>query len=199
MSAIRPKYLPVLRDDVQRVGLEAAYLLALVRYVTALPGEHNGRIEIDGQMCWQASHSDIADALGTGMSRQKVGRIVRQLEADGELWGESPDAFYGDQTKAYRIASDQQCSPVNIDGLASSPMNRTGSPMNRTCSPVNRDLFTSEHSSSLTEELNEETEETDYRASQAIARRDAFIDAEIVEPETPWERMDRVTRERGMR
>jgi hypothetical protein len=162
MSAIHPKYLTVQRDDVERVGLEAAYLLAVVRYVTGLPGEHNGRVEIDGQMCWQASHTEIADALG-GTSRQKVGRIVRQLESDGELLGQSPDAFYGDQTKAYRIV-DLQCSNLNTGDLTSSPVNRTGSPMNRTGSPMNRDLFTSEHSSSLTEELSEETEEIDYRA-----------------------------------
>jgi hypothetical protein len=108
MSAIRPRYLAVQHDDSERVGFIEAGLLALVRYVTGLPGEHNGRVEIDGEMWWQASYTEIGDALG-GLSRKTVGRIVRKLEADGELSSCSPDSFNGDQTKAYRVRSDQQC------------------------------------------------------------------------------------------
>jgi hypothetical protein len=63
MSAIRPEFLKVLRADVERVGLEGAHVLALIRYVTDLPGERNGRVTIGGDKWWQASYADIADAL----------------------------------------------------------------------------------------------------------------------------------------
>lgn len=172
MSVIRPKYVHLFRDDVQRVGRDAAHLLAVVRHVTTdLPGEHNGRVLIDGDMWWSATYPEIAEAMGD-ISDQKVGRIVRKLEAEGELASRQPDVWSGNQTKAYRTA-DQPIFTSERHDSAASPVKRPASPVNGPASPVKRPGFTSEHSSSLTEELSEETEETDYRAPQAIARHGA--------------------------
>ena len=177
MSPVRPPFLQVLRSDSERVGGDAARVLALIRYVTGLPGEHNGRVVIDGEMWWQASHADIGDALGD-LRRKTVERIVRKLEAGGELMSCSPDSYSGNQTKAYHIPPDQQWSDsTRCDTSTGEPgQNGTGPGQNRpgTGSNLTRYRVKSDHSSSPTEELIEETiEETDDRASQAIARRDA--------------------------
>jgi hypothetical protein len=189
MSGIRPQFLSVLRDDAERVGFLEAGLLALVRYVTGLPGEHNGRVEIDGEMYWQASHAEIGEALG-GLHRKKVERMMRKLEAAGELWSCSPDSFNGDQTKAYHIPSDQQWSDLTRctveDTDTGSKMTRTGTPVTRTWTPVSRYLDKIDHSSSPTEELSEEAEEIDDRASQAIARRDHEIHAQALDITNTW-------------
>jgi hypothetical protein len=169
MSAIRPKFLPVLRDDAERVGVEAAYLLALVRYVTDLPGEHNGRIWIDGQMWWEATYPEIAEALG-GLGRDKVGRIIRKLESDGELASRQPDVFDGNQTKAYRIAEQPICRSAR-QAEARANLHDPRAPVHDPRANLHDPPCKSAHSSSSTEELSEETEETDDRASQAIARR----------------------------
>lgn len=107
MTIIRPKFVQVLRDDVQRVGVESAYVLALVRYVTALDGERNGRVVLEGTRWWQASYADIAESLGGAMSRYSVRRIMTRLEETEELMSRQPRICDGDQTKAYRIPSDQ--------------------------------------------------------------------------------------------
>ena len=178
MSAVRPPYVRLFRDDVERVGRDAAHLLAVVRYVTGLPGEHNGRLWIDGEMWWSATYPELADAMGD-ISSQKVGRIVRKLEAEGELSCRQPDVWDGNQTKAYRIP-DQPVFTSERQASARSSVNDSRSPVNRPRSPVNDPSFTSEHSSSPTEELIEEVEEIDYRASQAIARRDVEPEPEVV-------------------
>jgi hypothetical protein len=169
--AIRPDFLKVLRGDVDRVGLEGAHLLALIRYVTDLPGERNGRRKIDGHMCWLASYAAIADALG-GTNSQKVGRLIRALQGKCELIGTAPDASDMDQTKAYRVPRDPQCSPVKDEGHSdNSDLNIAGhecSDLNGTGSPVNGYRFKSEHSSSIGElgELGERAASADERSDE---------------------------------
>jgi hypothetical protein len=100
-----PAFLKVSPAEIGRVGPLGACILALVRYVTALPGESNGRRIIDGEMWWCASHDDIGRALGAGVPRRTVSATVRKLQGMGDLSAISRQAFYGDRAQAYR-ASD---------------------------------------------------------------------------------------------
>ena len=114
MSAIRPEFLKVSPDDIARVGALGACVLALVRYVTALPGEFNGRLLIDGAMWWRASHENIGESLG-GVHRLSVRRALGELQAAGEVLAIPAEAFYGDRAQAYRVpdqplVENEQCS-----------------------------------------------------------------------------------------
>ncbi|WP_460359036.1 hypothetical protein [Mycobacterium sp. ZZG] len=97
-----PDFLMVLPADIGRVGVLGATILALVRYVTTLPGETNGRKMVDGEMWWRASHDDIGQSLG-GLHRDSIRRAVLKLQGAGELLARAPvDTFYGDRAQAYR-------------------------------------------------------------------------------------------------
>src|ERR1700733_5464402 len=171
---IRPEFLKVLRADVDRVGLEGAHLLALIRYVTELRGERNGRIEIDGEMCWQASYGDIADGLG-GTNSHKVGRLIRTLQGKCELIATAPGASAMDQTKAYRVPCDLQCSPVKDEAQSdSSDLNIAGhecSDLKGTASNMNGSRFKSEHCSSIGE-LEERGEQSASAGEETGQPRD---------------------------
>lgn len=98
-----PDFLKVLPADIGRVGVLGAAILALVRYVTGLPGETNGRKTVDGEMWWRASHDDIGQSLG-GVHRDSIRRALLKLQAAGELLARTPvDTFYGDRAQAYRV------------------------------------------------------------------------------------------------
>lgn len=169
MSVKPPPFHRVLPDDIGAYGFDGACVLALVRYVTALTGERNGRRLVDGEMWWQASHAEIGTVLGGG-NRQSVGRAIRRLESDKALLSRFPDAVDGDQTKAYRVpddepekAADQQCSFSHTGAdQQCSDLNRypTSNVQNRTgtCSNLNTPLFKNELSSSSVKELNKEGE-----------------------------------------
>jgi hypothetical protein len=179
--SIRPKYLSVQRSDSERVGFIEAGVLALVRYATSLPGEANGRVEIDGETWWQVTYPEIGDALG-GVSRKTVMRIVHKLEADGELLSRQPDAWDGTQTKAYQIpltcnVPNGTRPPPQVpngtdpvpNGTRPPPQvpNGTDPVPNGTRPSPKRDRPESQTGlSSLSEEL-EEPEELDYPRSQA--------------------------------
>ncbi|WP_264044755.1 hypothetical protein [Mycolicibacterium rhodesiae] len=144
-------------------------MLALIRYVTGLPGEHNGRLLIAGQMFWQVTHREIGYVLG-GLTRYTVGRIMSRLEEAGALECRTPGASGGDQTKAYRAAMCESAHPP----LTSNVQNRN-SP-NQQCADsqqvadlqcanlqgavanLHTHLYESAHSSSSVE-LSEEPEE----------------------------------------
>lgn len=100
-----PDFLMVSPADVGRAGALGACILALVRYVTALPGEFNGRRMVDGEMWWRASHDDIRQALGGSASRRTVSWTVGKLRDTGDLLAIATQDFYGDRAQAYR-ASD---------------------------------------------------------------------------------------------
>ncbi|GJF17732.1 hypothetical protein NGTWS0302_16940 [Mycolicibacterium cyprinidarum] len=105
-----PAFLKVLPADIGRVGAPGACILAAIRYVTALPGEGNGRRVVDGETWLRASQEAIGQLLG-GVPRKSIGRELAKLEAAGELQTRpSPD--YGDQAKEY-LVSDQ---PVDESG-----------------------------------------------------------------------------------
>lgn len=91
-------------DDLGRVGPLGASILALVRYVTALPGDTDGRREIDGQTWWRASATDIVEALGGGLPPRSVSRTVLQLTESGDLRAIPTHDFHGDRAKAYRVS-----------------------------------------------------------------------------------------------
>lgn len=97
----------VLPEDVGRVGLSGAAVLALVRYVTALDYQREDRLkDEDGNVYWKVSYADLGESMG-GVSKDSIGRVVTKLEAAGELASLLPDIAQGDQTKAYRIPPDQ--------------------------------------------------------------------------------------------
>jgi hypothetical protein len=118
-----PEFLMVRTEDAGRVGALGAYILALVRYVTTLPGETNGRRIVDGEMWWRASHDDIGQALGGGVSRRTVSSTVRKLQDTGDLLAISTQDFYGDRAQAYRssdqpLARSDQGSDVPLADIA---------------------------------------------------------------------------------
>lgn len=96
-----PEFLKVLPADTGRVGVLGAYILALIRFVAALPGEANGRRVVDGQTWWRASHQEIGRLLG-GVSRKPIGRELAKLEADGELLVQ-PSKDNDDRASMYRL------------------------------------------------------------------------------------------------
>lgn len=100
-----PEFLKVQPADVGRVGGLGACILALVRYMTALQGEANGRRVVDGETWWRASYDGIAQMLG-GAPPRTVGSTVSRLLETGDLMAIPVQDFYGDRAKAYR-ASDQ--------------------------------------------------------------------------------------------
>jgi len=97
-----PDFLRVLPADIGRVRYDGAAILALVRYVTELPGETNGRKMVDGAMWWRATHDDIGEALG-GVHSDSVRRTLLKLSDKGELLTRPAVAFYGDRAQAYRV------------------------------------------------------------------------------------------------
>lgn len=97
-----PEYLIVRPADIGRVGVLGAAILALVRFVTDLPGEANGRRLVDGAMWWRATHADIGQALG-GVHRDSVRRTLIRLCEAGELLATAAESFYGDRAQAYRV------------------------------------------------------------------------------------------------
>jgi hypothetical protein len=102
-----PEFLMTKTADIGRAGSMGANILALVRYVTALPGEANGRRLVDGEMWWRASAPDIAQALGGGgVSPRTVSWTLRELVKIGDLVAIPAQDFYGDRANAYR-APDQ--------------------------------------------------------------------------------------------
>lgn len=118
-----PPFLKVLPADIGRVDALGACILALVRYVTGLPGETNGRRMVDGEMFWRASHDDIGQALGGAVSRRTVSAAVRKLRDNGDLLAIPTQDFYGDRAQAYRVsdlplARSDQGSDVPLADIA---------------------------------------------------------------------------------
>jgi hypothetical protein len=105
MGVVRPEFLKVLPDDVGRVGLDGAAVLAVIRYATALSVEVNGRMMIDDAVWWRTSHAEIGQSLG-GVSHDTIRRIVSKLESVGELKVCVPDVD-NNRLKAYRLSDLQ--------------------------------------------------------------------------------------------
>ena len=134
-----PEFLQARTVDIAQYGYDGALVRGLIRYMTRLEGERNGRRLVGREMWWVASYDEIARALG-GVSRYSVGRTVRRLEADKGLLSKQLDDVDGDQTKAYRVpdddlqcadshdGSDQQCA----DSHGPPVRNRKGPVRNRT-------------------------------------------------------------------
>lgn len=119
-----PEFLMTLTADVGRVGYDGAAILALVRYMTGLPGDHNGRKTVDGDKWWCATHDEIGQGAG-GVHRKSIARTLLKLERAGELLTIPADRFYGDRARAYRV-SDQ---PLAESGpCADQPLAETGPP-----------------------------------------------------------------------
>lgn len=114
--------------DIGRVGALGACILALVRYVTALPGESDRRRLVDGETWWRGSQDDIGQLLGD-LHRKSVGRALLKLEVTGELLS-TPSKDYGDRAKLYR-APDQ---PLDGSGQSSDqPLDDSGQSIGRKC------------------------------------------------------------------
>lgn len=130
-----PDFLKVPTADIGRVGFDGAAILALVRYVTALAGEHGGRITVDGKTWWRATHAEMGEALG-GVHRKSVGRALLRLESAGAILAIPAKTFNGDRAQAYRVpdrpsdqASDQ---PLDKSGQGSDqPLDESGPPSGR--------------------------------------------------------------------
>ncbi len=129
MSVVTPQFLRVSPDDIARVGPVGACILALVRYVTSLPGESNGRRMADGSMWWRASHADMGRSLG-GLPHDTVRRTLVKLKKSGDLLAMPAQEFYGDKAQAYR-APDQ---PLRESASGSDqPLRESASPITRKC------------------------------------------------------------------
>jgi len=113
MSVIRPAggFLKVLLTDIDRVGMDEAAILALVRYATAITDERNGRLVIDGAVWWRVSYTDLGVPLR--MSRESVRHLVGKLEAANELESRFQQTSDGDRTKLYHIPSEQPLHDFN--------------------------------------------------------------------------------------
>lgn len=111
MSVVRPHHLKVLPDDVGRVGLDGAVVLALIRYVTALTNGYSGRMLIDDEIWWLTSQTDIGKSLG-GVDRYMVMRAISKLESVGELRVCVPDVD-NKRLKAYRLSEQQLCGSAH--------------------------------------------------------------------------------------
>jgi hypothetical protein len=105
VTPIRPEFLMVSPAAYGRLGGDAV-ALALIRYATSPRGSGHGRVVIDGETWWRASYTEIGDALG-GVSRYTVRKIILRLVKNGELESLLEVRKDGDQTRAYRLASDQ--------------------------------------------------------------------------------------------
>jgi hypothetical protein len=99
--SITPEFNKSIPAEVRMYGANAALVLALVRYATALASEHNGRLLIDGEMWWRGSHTEIGEA--TGLTVDQVQRAVHKLESAGALPLLSRSFGDSDQSKAYRV------------------------------------------------------------------------------------------------
>ena len=122
-----PEFLKVLPADVGRVGALGACILALIRYMTALPGEASGRALIDEQTWWCASQDDIGQLLGE-LDRKAAGRAILKLQSTGDLLAKPAERFYGDRAKVYRVP-DQ---PLPESGQGSDqPLPESGPPSAR--------------------------------------------------------------------
>lgn len=102
VSVLRPEFLKVLPAEAEQVGLVGAAILALIRYATALPNEHNGRMLIADQCWWRASHAEIGRALG-GVTHDSVRRALTKLIDAAALDSVQANTFVGDRTRAYRV------------------------------------------------------------------------------------------------
>jgi hypothetical protein len=173
---MRFKFQLLLRDDVERVGIEGAYVLALIRYITALSGEYNGRFESGGHLWWQASYVDIAESLG-GMTARKAGNLVRELESKDALLSYRVNAFQGDQTKAYRVPLTSNIP--NLDGADQQNPNSVVPPSKIGMTPIQNRYdphpksVRSIPSTEELEEVKEELKEEGSFSSSAIAAPNA--------------------------
>jgi hypothetical protein len=157
MTVVRPDFLKVLPDDVARVGLDGAVLLALVRYATALSSECNGRMVIDDAVWWHTSHNDIGKSLG-GVSHDIIRRLVSKLESVGALRICVPDVD-NNRLKAYRLADLQlrdSTSPLTCNDAI--PRNDDAIPRNGNAIPRSPLRDSASFTTSL-KNLKEEKEE----------------------------------------
>src|SRR5262245_28607113 len=99
----RPKFLPLLPADNERVGPAAAAVLALVRYRTDVDDEQHGRIRHNGAIWWRASYAEISEQAG--LTRDCVIGAIKRLERDKELLVRAGPGT--DRTRSYCVASDQ--------------------------------------------------------------------------------------------
>lgn len=107
-------FLKVVPADIARVGPTGACLLALVRFVTAVDDDRNGREVIDGEVWWRVSHAGMAEALG-GVSHDAVRRAVSKLENRSELAVFDPKDS-SDRTRYYRavdVSLRETASPLS--------------------------------------------------------------------------------------
>jgi hypothetical protein len=157
MTEVKAEFQRVLTADIPRVGAMGACILALVRYVTSLPGEANGRRMVDGAMWWRATHADIGQSLG-GVSHDTVRRELLKLHAAGELLSFSTEDFFGDRAQAY-LVPDQ---PLRDSELGPDrPLRDIASPITRNRVSTSRDIASAPHAESRhlpsTGELEEES------------------------------------------
>jgi DNA-binding Lrp family transcriptional regulator len=154
VSVVRPNFLQVQPEDI-RYGYDGACVLALVRYVTGLSGERNGRRLIGGEMWWHTSQPDIAASLGGDVSHDSIRRTVKKLEAAGVLLSRGVNA--ADRAKAYRVADqpgrENALTVTSHDAKSPDPEAKSPDPRREIAS-----------GSSITEELEEQEIEGRGRA-----------------------------------
>lgn len=100
-------FIKVVPAEVLRLGVDGAYLLAAVRWVTDIDDEKHGRVRIGDTIWWQASHAGIGAFVGIE-SHDKVRRIIDRLTAAGELEGLLASTYGRARVYAYRLPPEQQ-------------------------------------------------------------------------------------------
>jgi hypothetical protein len=100
-AMIQPEFNKSVPAEVRLYGANAQLVLALVRFATALDGEHNGRLLIDGEMWWRGSHTEIGEA--TGLTVDQVRGAVHKLEAADAQPLLIRSFSDSEQSRAYRV------------------------------------------------------------------------------------------------
>lgn len=121
---MRPPFIQVLPDEVERYGAAAAIVLAHIRYRCGSLGP--GRFEHEGSRWWRVSHADMGAELG--LTARVVGRALTKLD------GVVAANFFPpleDQTLAYRVAAET--APDNPSNL---PVDQTVEGVNGSDLPV---------------------------------------------------------------
>jgi hypothetical protein len=100
--AVKPPFVRVVPDEVERFGAPAAIVLAHIRYRCESDGPD--RFEVDGLRWWRVSTVDLGSEIG--LSRQTVRtalRTLNQVVSANAFTRWDADARTIDQTRAYRV------------------------------------------------------------------------------------------------
>jgi hypothetical protein len=112
--AMKPPFVKVVPDEVERFGAPAAIVLAHIRYRCESDGPD--RFEIDGVRWWRVSTVDLGSEVG--LSRQTVRTALlalSQVVSANAFTRWDADARTIDQTRAYRVLTCERLESTEPD------------------------------------------------------------------------------------